>query len=212
MTDQAIPAAFLRLGEPIAKTADGKDIYPTEGFQRLMESLFLRSGGDSDSVFAATQSSARAQGIAIGIRDGTQSIADPNITGIGRLGQRLDAIEANNAQTANSSGGLTATASPTSAGEFGAGALTTNTVTVTPNGGAGGETFAWSIGNPDITINSPSDATTDFSATIAPQGFEQGQATCLVEDTDGATYTVTVPVSFFDPDDGSQPDSGDPIP
>lgn len=51
MARQSIAAAFLSFDEPIGRVV-GTDVYPTESFLRLMESLFLRTGGEADQIKA----------------------------------------------------------------------------------------------------------------------------------------------------------------
>lgn len=59
---------------------------------------------------------------------------------------------------------------------------TTNAATATPAGALGPVTYLWTVDNGDITINSPTSATTTFSATVGPGGLETGTATCTATD------------------------------
>ena len=97
----------------------------------------------------------------------------------------------------NTSGALAATASPTTLAKTGSGSsLTTASTTVSPSGGAGGYTHSWAkVTGGSITADSPTSATTTFSATGLADG-ETRTATFRDTVTDAASATVQVDVSI----------------
>lgn len=80
---------------------------------------------------------------------------------------------------------------------FGApsGVVTSSTVTATPTGGTGPYTYlwAWVSGDIGITINSPTSAGTDFTATVGGASPKFATYTVTVTDANGAT-AVSEPV------------------
>ena len=97
----------------------------------------------------------------------------------------------------NTSGALSATASPTTLSKTGsASSLTTASTTVSPSGGAGGYTHSWAkVTGGSITADSSTSATTTFSATGLADG-ETRTATFRDTVTDAASATVQVDVSI----------------
>lgn len=95
---------------------------------------------------------------------------------------------------------LTCAASPTTLSVTGAASsLSTGTTVVTPTGGGTPYTYAWTwnSGGTDITINSPTSASTKFTGTgLAPSSAESGTALCTVTDFYGQTATCTVGVEI----------------
>lgn len=97
----------------------------------------------------------------------------------------------------NTGAALAVTASPTSVAAAGGGAAqTTASVTATASGGAGGTSYAWTrlTGSTGISADSPSAATTTFSASGLALG-EQRTATFRLTATDSASSTATADVS-----------------
>lgn len=79
---------------------------------------------------------------------------------------------------------------------FGPGSVTTNTVTVTPDGGTGPYTYAWTYVSGDtFTVNSPTSAATSFSTSLTAGQEKSGVYRCTITDSLLATATVTVGVS-----------------
>jgi hypothetical protein len=70
--------------------------------------------------------------------------------------------------------------------------------TATPTGGAAPYSYAWSwqSGGGGITISNPTGATATFSATISGIGSRSGVAQCVVSDSTGQHFTVTLSVYF----------------
>lgn len=97
---------------------------------------------------------------------------------------------------------LTATASPASLYKVGyASSITTPSTTVTPTGGTGPYTYAWTwFAGPagTISINSASAATTTFTgSSMALYDDNNGTARCTVTDSASHTATVNVPVDIY---------------
>lgn len=93
---------------------------------------------------------------------------------------------------------FTALAAPTNAykSRSGAGSITTNSVTVTPEGGTGPYAYAWTYVSGDtFTVSSASSATTTFSATLAAGETRHGVYRCTITDSLSATASVDVPVT-----------------
>src|SRR5436190_12997256 len=76
--------------------------------------------------------------------------------------------------------------------------VTTATVTVTPSGGAGGYTYAWSRieGDASITASAPTANATTFSATLDPDAYVTARFECVVTDVSGATVAKQVDVEL----------------
>lgn len=106
-------------------------------------------------------------------------------------------------QTAQAQGtngfAVAANAEICSASSSSLGSLTTNSVTVTPSGGTAPYTYAWAFvdGDAGITINSPTSATTSFSADPAGASLAATYR-CTVTDSAGSPLTATfsIAVSF----------------
>lgn len=80
-----------------------------------------------------------------------------------------------------------------------AGTLTTNTVTVTPSGGLAPYTYAWTriSGDTSTTCNSPSSASTNWSATVGAVNPDRNSTwRCRVTDSASQIFDVNVSVSI----------------
>lgn len=164
----------------------------------------LENGNDSDSpsintVLAGVNA---VTATATAIVAGTQPLADVLITGLGSVTQIDNAQNANiaAASDAASSGALTASASPTSLYEQspGPGAITTDTVTITPSGGTGPYTYAWAYlsGYVSFTVSSATAAAVDFtSLSLNPGQSRSGVWRCTVTDNVAATFEVDVAIT-----------------
>jgi hypothetical protein len=100
--------------------------------------------------------------------------------------ERVTAVSASVSPTSFSISGLATTQS-------------TGTCTVSASGGSGSYTYAWtwSAGGANLTINSPSAATTSFTGSGMVNGTNySGTAQCIVTDGYGQTATVTVSVAI----------------
>lgn len=76
--------------------------------------------------------------------------------------------------------------------------LTTDATTVTPSGGTGPYTYAWTLVSGDtLTINSPTAATTTFTGTPAYNSNLSGVYRCTVTDSLAATASITVSATVF---------------
>jgi len=125
-------------------------------------------------------------------RGGQESITEPDGNGIPAAATLITAV-------------LAATASPTShtirstAGAVTPQTLTTPNTMVTATGGVPGYTYVWSFvsGGGGIVINSPSSATTTFSATSTAGTGRTGTARCTVTDTLGITAYADVNLKFI---------------
>lgn len=106
----------------------------------------------------------------------------------------------------SSGGSLIASLSPTSiwktsgtTGTSGTKVVTTGTVTATVTSGSGGYTYAWSrtSGDSRITANSPSAASTTFTATLnKPEDSASASFRCRLSDASGATLDLSCDVEI----------------
>lgn len=71
------------------------------------------------------------------------------------------------------------------------GNVVTNATTVTPAGGVGGYTFAWSTAE-NWTVSAPASATTTFSSIVGPGDQKSAEFTCTVTDSKGGTAIAIV--------------------
>jgi hypothetical protein len=74
------------------------------------------------------------------------------------------------------------------------GEAVTNSVTITPSGGVSPYTYAWSMvsGDSAINIDSPTSATTSFSALVSALNNDRtGIFKCRITDHDGTIFDVT---------------------
>jgi hypothetical protein len=89
------------------------------------------------------------------------------------------------------SGGFSATATPTALGVTGIGLQDTGNFTATPIGGTPPYTYSWIyvMGDPNITIISPTTASAHARCFIGTGDHTQGFVACIV--TDSASHAVT---------------------
>lgn len=130
-------------------------------------------------------------------RDGILSIPAPATIGLAAA-----ATSTTGALTANAFPSSVIGYSPLSGG--GAGTATSNSTTTTATGGTPSYSYAWTIVSSSggtITANSPTSATTTFSASHALNGGTvSGIARCTVTDSLSATATTDVAVTLNFPD------------
>ncbi len=96
---------------------------------------------------------------------------------------------------------IIASASPESlsVARFGPGSATTTATTVTASGGLGGPySYTWTriAGDPQISANSPSSATTAFTATLGFADYFLAEFTCTVTDSSGSGISNSVAVDI----------------
>lgn len=96
-------------------------------------------------------------------------------------------------------GGYYASCSPSSAfgSRVGSGLVTTNSVTVTPTGGTGPYTYAWTLDSGNFTILTPTAAATAFRASVPIGETVEDVATCTVTDSLAATTSVSIGVAIY---------------
>ena len=173
-----MPNTYLRKTDRIID-ADGR---PSEQFLALWNDLVDTVGGQG--------------------RDKVQSIVNgdealsPTIDGVGDLATVLAAINTNveTAAASGSGGALLATASPASIyGVSGAG------TTVTPTGGTGPYTIAWTYVSGDTSISIVGATSMTPTFTIPPgAGFYSAVWKGVVTDDVAATFDVSLPVTLFE--------------
>jgi hypothetical protein len=106
---------------------------------------------------------------------------------------------------------MLATASPTSLYEAGdTGTITSNSTTVTPNGGTSPYTYSWSkVSGDTLTVTSPTAATTTFSTSGLGEGnFVAATYRCTVTDSTtptALTATADVSITLENPAEGPPP-------
>lgn len=88
-----------------------------------------------------------------------------------------------------------ATASPDTLTKGGTGSQTTSTTTISTIGAVAPITYSWTAPSPSVA-NSPTSATTSFSASVIGGEPIAGNAVCTVTDATGAVVFVTVVVTF----------------
>ncbi len=90
---------------------------------------------------------------------------------------------------------ITAMASPDavygSVSRLGAATVRTNSTTVTPTNGTPPYTYAWAA-QPDWTIATPADASTNFASAVSPGQDKDTVFICTVTDARGAVTTTSV--------------------
>jgi hypothetical protein len=76
--------------------------------------------------------------------------------------------------------------------------LTTAPVTVTPHGGSGSVTYAWTriSGDAGISVTNPTAASTSFSATLGADESVTAGFQCVATDVSGAVQTAFVSVTI----------------
>jgi hypothetical protein len=96
-------------------------------------------------------------------------------------------------------GGFYASASPSSAfgDRVGSGTATTNAVTVTPTGGTGPYTYAWTLDAGNLTIGAATSATTSFSGFVSIGTTTEDIATCTITDSLAATASISIGVAIY---------------
>ena len=149
---------------------DPKTGNATEAFRRYITGEFSASTTNVNSGVAAAQAAASAA-------QATANAAQEQVNAVG-------------AETLT----FSASASPISATGSGlSGVVQTNIVTVTPAGGTGPYTYAWTYVSGDaVTVLSPSSAATKFSSATGAEAVYK----CTVTDSLAATAVVNVGISI----------------
>ena len=149
---------------------DPKTGNATEAFRRYLLGEFSAATTNVNSGVAAAQAAASAA-------QATANAAQEQVNVVG-------------AETLT----FSASASPISAGGFRhSGVVQTNTVTVTPAGGTGPYTYAWTYVSGDaVTVLSPSSAATKFSSATGAEAVYK----CTVTGSLAATAVVNVGISI----------------
>lgn len=121
-----------------------------------------------------------------------------NVNGTWRKGimwQNVAGTWRKDTKSGGSGGALVVTADPTSVfgavSRAGSVRVYTNSTTITPTGGSGTYSYAWS-GTTGWTIANPSGPQTQFSTLVSPGGTKLATFSCVVTDTSGQTTAVTV--------------------
>jgi hypothetical protein len=187
---------FLQVGQKIINP-DGT---PVEWFRNGINALILRTGDETtDTVFNAVSGAAEAQATA----DAAAAAAAAASASAAASQATADAAATAAAAAASGTSGspsFYATASrsvcfgttPTS------GSVTTPSVTVTPTGGTGPYTYAWTYDSGDVgfSANTASSASTTFTGSVAAGEDLVAVWRCTVTDSLAATCFVTVGVSI----------------
>ncbi len=148
--------------------------------------------------------------LVIAIRDGEYIFPNLLVQGRGSVSDTLDVhdfgIDGLRVEISTSGGGLTITCPTYITGEVTSASaidVTTDQITASASGGNGGPyTYAWSkVSGETFTINSPSSASTTFTATLVPAGHSRSaQYKVTVSDgTNTSEKYVTVYAGVIDP-------------
>ena len=161
--------------------ADGKTMTPA--WHRYLQGERGYSDNVNSGVTAAAAAATAAQVAAIA----AQATATGAIAGVATLAD----------QTAP--GGFFASCSPASAfgSRVGSGLVTTNSLTVSPTGGTGPYTYAWTLATGNFTILTPTAAATAFRASVAIGETVEDIATCTVTDSLSATASISIGVAIY---------------
>lgn len=161
--------------------ADGKTMHPA--WHRYLQGERGYSDNVNSGVTTARAEAQAAQTAAVQ----AQATATGAIAGIATLAD----------QTAP--GGFYASCSPSSAfgSRVGSGLVTTASVTVSPTGGTGPYTYAWTLETGNFTILSPTSATTTFRGSVTVGETTEDVATCTVTDSLAATTSVSIGVAIY---------------
>lgn len=184
------------------------NVIPSTEFARVWNELF--NGKGPASVGSLLSGVNTATGKLNQIEAGTLPVADVLISGRGSLNTQQDAQD-NNTQSASSAastaggGSLVASISPSSLSGVGTNVVSTgdgggsSSCTVTPSGGTGPYSYAWTkVSGTTITVSSPAAATTGFSTTLIPGQLVTAVYRCTVTDSLLATATADVSITLFD--------------
>lgn len=173
---------YLRAGDKILNP-DGTVV---EWFRNGWNALILRTGDETtDTVFNAVSGAAQARADAAAAQAAADAAAAAAAAAAaGTSGSSSFYATANRAVASG--------ATPTS------GAVTTTSVTVTPTGGTGPYTYAWTYdsGDTGFSANSPTSATTTFIGSVASGEDKTAVWRCTVTDSLLATCFITVGLSI----------------
>ena len=179
----------------IAKIYQGQKVITAEGtlepwFVDAWNDLVDRSGGETVNAVG-------------NLINGTQPVSDTIIDGLGQLTSLIASLSNDVnalATAAGVGGGLAATANRSTVTNntplIGAGTAVTQSVTITPAGGTGPYTYAWTkVTGDTFVIGSATAATTDFSVNLGDGNRADAIYRCTVTDSVLATTTKDITVS-----------------
>ena len=143
-----------------------------------------------------------------GIKDGTLTLTDVNIDGIGSLLNKDAAQDANISNATTSGGGsLSVTVSPNYAfasTSNSAQTITTNTITLSVNNGSGSETINYvKVSGDTVNVDSQSAITTSFSGVPGPAGKHAVYKAIVTDSGNTAEVQISISLNYFDPNNSN---------
>ena len=143
-----------------------------------------------------------------GIKDGTLTLTDVNIDGIGSLLNKDAAQDANISNATTSGGGsLSVTVSPNYAfasTSNSAQTITTNTITLSVNNGSGSETINYvKVSGDTVNVDSQSAITTSFSGVPGPAGIHAVYKAIVTDSGNTAEVQISISLNYFDPNNSN---------
>jgi hypothetical protein len=187
----ASPSSLTTTGSASSITTASTTVTPTGGTAPYTYGWVRNSG--STAISANSASAATTTFTGTGLASGATVSAVFRCT----VTDNVAATKTVDVNVSITRASMTASASPTSLYQsttFASG--TTSSTTVTPSGGTAPYTYAWALLTGDtLTVNSPTAATTTFTATGLTSG-QSKSATYRCTVTDSAALTATVDVSI----------------
>lgn len=195
-TVAASPASLTDEDTTASITTPSTTVTPTNGSSPFTYAWTWDSGGTGITIDSASSATTTFSATGLAVDETRTGQAKCTVTDNGAVVRTTTvSVTIKRLSTA-----LSASVSPATLTKVGtASSLSTASTTVTPSQGTPGYTYAWTwlSGGSGVTINSPTAASTTFSATgLALEETRGGVARCTVTDSASATVTKDVSVTI----------------